>query len=71
MLYYLIFHFICGVLAAGINFAYLQKEFWLLAEESYTTDLLASYIVGILCGPISLYAALVVTERAKHGIKFL
>lgn len=50
---------LCGVLAYGLNLAYFQRRFELLAEERHSIDVINSVLTGIM-GPIGLLSTLLV-----------
>lgn len=65
----------CGTLAYGGLFAYCQREFTLIAKESYDGDRRFAAGIGVL-GPFGLIAMLVSLLMRhgfalfKHGLKF-
>jgi hypothetical protein len=70
MIEYLVIHIVCGLLSAGISFAWWQKEWPNTAEYEYWGDMIYSYTFGISLGPIQLLTAIVQSKFAKHGIKY-
>jgi len=60
---------ICGVLAYGICFGYLQRKFPDIAEEEYRRDMGTSVLFGF-GGPITLSVLFFMTGFAEHGLKF-
>ena len=67
---YIIFHIMCGVLQAGINFAYFQGKYPTLAEEGYRSDLGFAYGLGLLFGPLALLVSVFMSGFAQYGVKF-
>ena len=65
MIYYIIFHLVCGLIAAGILCAYVQAKFSL--PECYREDAGMSLFVGFMGGPVSLFAAFFITGFAEYG----
>jgi hypothetical protein len=59
----------CGVYAYGLTFAYSQREFARIADEDRSSDRCFAIVVGA-CGPLGLLAALINSERCKHGLKW-
>lgn len=58
-----------SVLVWGLTFAHWQREFALIAEESYFSDLRLALTMAPL-GPISLVVLLMTIGRPRHGLKF-
>jgi hypothetical protein len=66
---YVIFHIVCWVFAAGLLFAFLQKQWPIIARENYQRDLCYAYILGV-AGPASLFALFFTDGFRLCGIKF-
>lgn len=71
----LLFWIVCGFIAYGLSFAYLQNEFYLIAEEEHEKDRALALLLGIL-GPLGLLAHIIVEfvqsgTIGKHGIKLI
>jgi hypothetical protein len=60
---------LCSVLAAGILFAYEQKEWPARAKKEYRCDLGWAVLISLLGGPLILVIAFFMTGFAKHGWK--
>ena len=67
---YLIFYLICGLLSAGITFAYFQDEYPSIAKRDYKKDCFFAYLIGLIGGPCGLLVGIFFTKFAKHGIRF-
>ena len=65
--YYIIFHLVCGLIAAGMVCANLQARFPKLAVKDYREDLGFSLFFGLPLGPIAAIVALFLTGFAEHG----
>jgi membrane protease YdiL (CAAX protease family) len=63
---YIIFHAICGVIAFGWGFTYLQKEFALISKETRTADFIFTFFMSLIGGPI-VVAIFFFTRDYKHG----
>lgn len=59
---------VCGILAYGLSFSYLQREFPGFAYEDRARDTLFSFVM-FLGGVFGLFAVLVV-YGAKNGLKY-
>ena len=70
VLIYLVFHFICGVLSAGISFAWFQGKWPELAERYRQEDLGNAWLGGLLFGPISLGVEIFTSGFAKYGLRW-
>lgn len=58
-----------GVVAAGLTFAYFQREWPELAARDYESDRMRAWATAVVFGPCALLAALT-TMGTKHGLKF-
>lgn len=70
MIYYIIFHVVCGVFAAGILLAYVQKEFSAIAPYFLNFDRRFCWVLGLCGGPGALSVALLSTGWAKYGLQW-
>jgi len=70
MIYYIIVHVICGVFAAGILLAYVQKEFSATARYSLRFDRIFCWTSGLMGGLATLVMALLCTGLAQHGLRW-
>ena len=72
MIEFILFWVACGVLSHGMMLAYFQREWSMLAEESYKGDFISS-LIPALFGPGGLAASVVflITMGCnfKHGFK--
>lgn len=59
---------ICGIVAYGLTFAFFQKKWPTLAEETYWSDFRLALLVGII-GPFGI-AMNVVMGNVRHGFKW-
>jgi membrane associated rhomboid family serine protease len=62
-------HAIFGMLAYGMSFAYLQKEYPEKCDKEYIRDVAFCVFFG-LCGLGGLLGVYFASERGKHGLKF-
>jgi uncharacterized membrane protein len=63
---------LCGVAHFGLHFAYFQRTYALIAEETYESDLRHAMALSLL-GPIALIAFLLfwfVNGKDWQGMKF-
>ena len=58
---------LCGILAAGISFAYWQGAYSFRSKENKLLDLIFSLTWGLLFGPIFLIIAFIGSGFAKYG----
>lgn len=58
-----------GVIGYAGEFAYWQREYPRIAEESYREDM-AKSMMFVIFGPINLLAVMFCTGFFKHGFKF-
>lgn len=70
LILYIIFHIICGIIAAGILLAYIQKEFSAIALYFLSLDRIFCWSLGLLGGPVALAVALLSTDWAKCGLQW-
>ncbi len=71
MLYLAIsFWLLCSFLSYGILFAYVQREFRVIAKETYREDMSIAMVLSLIAGPMALIMSLAATGFAKHGLKF-
>lgn len=68
MEFIIVFWIVCAVLDYGFSFAFLQREFELIAKEQRYKDMTHCFF-WCLGGPLSLVAT-ALTFGFKHGIKF-
>lgn len=54
LIVYITIHFIYGIIAAGLILNDLQKRYPNIAKVDFVNDLVFSWIVGLLLGPLSL-----------------
>ena len=61
---------LCGVINYGLMFAYFQREWAIIAEDTYYEDVLFCTIASLL-GPMALFVTLLFTGFGiKHGFKW-
>lgn len=56
-----------GMLGASIMLAFCQKEYDIIAEDSYTSDLVFSWLL-VPGGPIYALIAYAMCKFGKHGL---
>ena len=62
-----------AVLIYGMEFAYWQREYPVLAEDNYDVDkedALISAVFALLCPVVLLLGAWIMFDYGRHGIKF-
>jgi len=60
--------FACGIIAAGLHFAYFHREFKILTWTR--ADRIIAWTWGLGFGPIGMVLAFLLGGRAKHGFKW-
>lgn len=63
----------CPVLCYGMDLAYFQREYPMIAKESASSDrveAVVSGLFGLTLGPLALVVAFFMFKKAKHGLKF-
>jgi hypothetical protein len=66
LLILIILWILCGIVAAGIHYAYFQRRFPSLANEMRERDILHAYSWAIY-GPVGLIVSLCLSERLRYG----
>jgi hypothetical protein len=59
---------LCATLAAGIWLAWAQRAFPAAACQDRRRDASMAWGLGLMGGPLALYAALMHTGFAEHGV---
>lgn len=69
---YVVFAITCGILTYGMNFAYVQRQWPIIAKSNYREDIGICMIFGILVAiiPFLFIVSFGLTGFAKHGLKF-
>lgn len=62
-------YLMCSVAAYGITFAYMQGNWPTLAESQRTLDRTFSAFIALF-GPIGFIVSFVLSDFAKHGMKW-
>jgi len=65
---FILFWIVCGVLSYGLGFAYLQREYPIVAVKNYHSDMVDESIFALL-GPFALFSTLFFWGYT-HGLKF-
>lgn len=58
-----------GIFSYGTMFAYFQREYWEIAKESYTEDMIFCFLAAMVGGPFGLPVPIWKFFKYRHGFK--